>query len=397
MFHEKQYLKKPTAFLLGLCFSFWLYAAEPVSTFKNAGRILQVGPTKVLRTVAEAVKVARDGDTIEVDAGDYVGDVVVWDRHKLTVRGVGGQVRILAGGRAAEGKGIWVVRGESLTVENFEFTGTRVGEKNGAGIRFEKGLLVIRNCIFRDNENGILTAGNKASELLIENSEFGNNGSGDGFSHNLYVGTIRKLVVTGSYFHHAKVGHLLKSRAVENHIMYNRLTDEIGGRASYELEFPNGGIAYVVGNIIQQGSQTENLKIVSFGAENYQYPVNQLFLINNTIVDDRPKPGIFLDVKPGNGNVTVKAINNLLVGSGKLESAGPGEYQNNINVDWDQFTQASRQDYRLLASSKLRGKAEKIGEVNGVQLSPDREYVHPRKTRILQGGALSPGALQSAM
>ena len=31
------------------------------------------------------------------------------------------------------------------------------------------------------------------------------------------LGNIKKLNVTGSYFHHAKVGHLLKTRAKENH------------------------------------------------------------------------------------------------------------------------------------------------------------------------------------
>ena len=43
----------------------------------------------------------------------------------------------------------------------------------------------------------------------IEGSEFSENGAGDGYSHNLYVGAILKLRVTGSYFHHARIGHRL--------------------------------------------------------------------------------------------------------------------------------------------------------------------------------------------
>jgi hypothetical protein len=93
------------------------------------------------------------------------------------------------------------------------------------------------------NENGILT-GNQADTVLeIEDSEFGYNGANDGYSHNLYVGSIARLSVTGSYFHHAAIGHLLKSRAAINYVTYNRLTDEVDGTASYELELPNGGIA----------------------------------------------------------------------------------------------------------------------------------------------------------
>ena len=129
-------------------------------------------------------------------------------------------MRLLTQGAAGEGKAIWVVRGGVMAVQGFDFVGAKVADKNGAGIRFEKGQLSIKDCTFTDNENGILTSSDKDAVLLIENSEFGNNGFGDGYSHNLYVGAIKKLTVTGSYFHHAKVGHLLKSRAAENHIFY---------------------------------------------------------------------------------------------------------------------------------------------------------------------------------
>jgi hypothetical protein len=284
-----------------------------------AVQVVQVGLSRKLTSLSAASVVAKSGDTVEVDAGDYLADVAVWQQARLTIRAVGGRARLLAMGAAAEGKAIWVVRGGNISVDGFDFVGAKVIHKNGAGIRFESGQLSIKNCTFTDNENGILTAGDKDAELLIENSEFGHNGFGDGYSHNLYVGPIKRLTVTGSYFHHAKVGHLLKSRAAENHIFYNRLTDGTGGRASYELEFPNGGLAYVVGNHIQQGAQTENPTIVSFGAEGYTWPRNELYLVGNTLADDLPKGGKWLAVKPDNGTkpagLVVKTINNLLLGS----------------------------------------------------------------------------------
>ncbi|WP_214278495.1 hypothetical protein, partial [Escherichia coli] len=86
---------------------------------------------------------------------------------------------------------------------------------------------------------------------------------------------------TGSYFHHGLLGHLLKSRAALNHILYNRLSDEIGGRASYELELPNGGVAVVMGNLIAQSSTTENPHVISFGAEGASWPQQALYLVNN--------------------------------------------------------------------------------------------------------------------
>jgi hypothetical protein len=253
--------------------------------------------------------------------------------------------------------------------------------------------LTVRNCRFIDNEDGILTSNNGASELRIENSEFGGNGAGDGQSHNLYVGQIRQLTVIGSYFHHARVGHLLKSRAARNDVMYNRLTDETGGSASYELEFPAGGVAYVIGNIIEQSPQTQNSNIISYGAEGYPWPQNELYLINNTIVDDRPQQGTFLHVAAGTARIV--AINNLLLGRGTLDSAGPGKYVNNIVADKSDVASKSTYDYRLKKNARMVGKAADPGTANGVKLRPEREYVHPMQTRSLGGDVLSPGALQS--
>lgn len=378
-------------------------AAGPAQAASGAdgGRLLRVGPGQALRTVAAAAAQARDGDTIEIEAGDYAADVAVWTRDRLTVRGVGGRVRLLAAGASAEDKAIWVVRGGAMTVENIAFSGARVSGRNGAGIRFEKGRLTVRNCLFEDNENGILTSNDPDAELEIEGSEFGHNGAGDGQSHNLYVGNIRRLKVSGSYFHHARVGHLLKSRAAESFVEYNRLTDEPGGRASYELEFPGGGVAYVIGNLIEQGAQTENPYMISFGSEGYRWPRNELYLSGNTLVDERPQGGYFLRVQPGAGRV--RAVNNLLLGRSALEAAtegaaaGTGEYAGNVKVDAGAFAQLASQDYRLrkrFVDTRPFGQLAVPGAANGVELAPRREYVHPRQTRALAGAAVVPGALQ---
>lgn len=367
-------------------------AATPA--LADNGPVIRVGATRAIKTIAEAARWAKEGDHIEVDAGDYVRDVAVWTKNNVHLRAVGGRARLLADGKAAEGKGIWVVRAEGISVEGFEFSGATVPDHNGAGIRLEKGSLSVRDCIFLKNQNGILTSSHPEVVLEIEDSEFGFNGIGDGLTHNLYVGAIARLSVTGSYFHHVRAGHLLKSRAAVNYIAYNRLTDEPGGQASYELEFSNGGLAYVIGNLIQQGSQTQNPYLISYGAEGYKWPRNEFYLINNTLVDDRPKGGVFLRIKPG--TVTVKAINNLLVGgASRLETAGPGDYRHNFKADWNQFEQAAREDFRLKHNARLLGQATDAGRANNQALMPEREYLHPRKTSPLVAPARHPGALQS--
>lgn len=381
------------AIVCAISFSGMSVWAAPAASIEKTQSVVRVGPLREIRYLSVAAKVAKDGDLIEVDAGDYPRDVAVWNQDRLTLRAVGGRVRLVAEGAAVEGKAIWVIRGGAISVEGFDFEGARVKDRNGAGIRLEKGLLKISDCRFIDNENGILTGGNNESTLEITNSEFGNNGAGDGQSHNLYVGAIARLTVTGSYFHHARIGHLLKSRAAINDIRYNRLTDEIGGKASYELEFPNGGVAYIVGNIIQQSSTTDNPHLISYGVENYRWPKNEIHLINNTLIDLRPHGGVFFRVKPG--AVSIQAVNNLLVGNGSLEKAGEGHYQNNINVDFDEFVKANREDYRLASTSRLIGRGVLPDAAGDLDLRPRMEYLHPRSTRRPAAKTLSPGAMQT--
>lgn len=354
--------------------------------------VLRVGPGRQVKSLAEASKLAKDGDTIEVDAGEYVGDVAVWSQNRLVLRAVNGRARLVANGQAAEGKGIWVVRAQEVRVQGFDFIGARVPDRNGAGIRLESGSLLVRDCVFRDNENGILTSNSPQASLEVVNSEFGFNGAGDGLSHNLYAGAIARLTVAGSYFHHANVGHLLKSRAAVNQIRYNRLTDGPGGLASYELNIPNGGVAYVIGNIVQQSASTENPHLISYGEEGYRWPRNELYLVNNTLVDKRPRAGTFLRVT--RGPVQVTAANNILVGSGSLDTAAAGDYRNNTLVLPAEFADAAHDDYRLKRHSRLRGTVIDMGHRDTEALMPQGEYHHPRQWTPLTGPARQPGALQ---
>ena len=239
---------------------------------RQGAGVVRVGPGGDVATIAGKARPVwqKDGDTRpKCRAGDYPGDVAVWEQEVLRIRAVGGRARLLASGASAEGKGIWVIRDGDFTVEGFDFVGARVEAGNGAGIRFERGRLTVRDSKFLDNQMGLLTNNDPSSELVVERCEFAGPKDGTHWYHNLYVGLIGKVTVTASWSHNARAGHLLKSRARESHILYNRLTDE-AGTASYELEFANGGVARVVGNLIEQTATTQNQAIVSYGAEGYR-------------------------------------------------------------------------------------------------------------------------------
>ena len=105
---------------------------------EGAGRqVLKVGPNQQYSRPSEAARAARDGALVEIHGGQYEGDVAVWRQNDLTLRGVGERPHLRAGGRAAEGKAIWVIKGDRVTVENVELSGARVPSRNGAAIRAE--------------------------------------------------------------------------------------------------------------------------------------------------------------------------------------------------------------------------------------------------------------------
>lgn len=368
-------------------------AAALLPCAAQAVPVLQVGPRQAVKSLAAAARQARDGMRVEVDAGDYIADVAAWSQQDLTLRAVGGRVRVIAAGAHAQGKGLFVTRGQRMRIEGFDFIGCTVPDRNGAGIRVEAGSLTLVDCSFRDNENGLMTANDEAIELDVVDCDFGPIPLRSGLTHNLYVGAIKRLAVTGSYFHGGLLGHLLKSRAAVNHILCNRITDEIGGRASYELEFPNGGVAVVMGNLIMQSSTTENPHVISFGVEGAKWPRQALYLVHNTLVDQRPGGGIWLRVTPPRAEVVL--ANNLLVGTPRLATDGHWTRRANFAAGWDEFVRAARDDFRLKPESSLRGKAQDMGEAEGLRLSPAREYRHPRGSVALAGPARHPGAFQS--
>jgi hypothetical protein len=352
-----------------------------------------VGQGQKYSTIAAAAAAARSGDTVEILPGRYLGEVSVWHQDDLMIRGVGERPVLFADGRSAEGKGIFVVRGRRVSISNLEFRGARVRDRNGAGIRIERGPIKIAGCHFEDNENGILAGNDQTTEIEILDSSFVDNGAGDGSSHNLYVGTVGRLVVTGCYFARARVGHLLKSRAQESTVSYCRLTGE-DGTGSYELEFPSGGHVTALGNLIQQGPRSENATMVSYGAEGYRWAHNRFILAFNTIVNERARGGVFITAKPGAEQVDI--LNNLMVGPGSLAVDVPSTKRGNLYPKPEAFVNARKLDFRLRAASQLVGQAGPWGSIDGPR--PAREYEHPATSCELMRPSsltpLSPGAFQ---
>lgn len=379
-------------------FTFYLAADTDVV---YGGEVVQVGPTRDLKKPSEAAAIAQNGDTIEIDAGVYACDTgVKWRADDLTIRGVGGRAHMKAEGCSIPGgKGIWNPLGDNLTIENIEFSGAVVPDKNGAGIRFDGGgKVVIRNSYFHNNQEGILFTPHSATiplsetDLIIENSEFGFNGYSNGSAHNFYINKIRSFTLKDSYSHDSAIGHLVKTRAETNYILYNRLSDE-NGTGSYNIDISNGGLTYIIGNIIEQGPNSPNYGLISYAPESFKNTNKRLYVVNNTIINNHPSAtSVFAKLYGPGYDATF--INNLIVGLPEskffVESKTDGTERitlsNNIFTDSSVFVNKTERDYRLTSGASAIDAGTTAISGGDFSLLPIRQYknVADSETRVIK-------------
>tara|TARA_R110002110_G_scaffold74579_5_gene197325 strand:+ start:2544 stop:3632 length:1089 start_codon:yes stop_codon:yes gene_type:complete len=233
-------------------------AANP-DTARPSGRILRVGPGRMLKKPSDAASVVRRGDTVRIDAGSYA-DCAVWRTPGITLTGdPNGETQIRD--ISCDGKALWVFYDGPATVRHIRFSGAKVARRNGAGIRWEgRGRLTVRQARFDGNQMGILTHNRRISSLHISHSRFDGNGNCPEFcGHAVYAGAISRLVVQASSFRNHRFGHHIKSRALVSLIVGNTLSDGVSGTSSYAINLPNSGSATIRGNSIQKGPLSDNI------------------------------------------------------------------------------------------------------------------------------------------
>jgi hypothetical protein len=278
-------------------------SADTLYSAPTAGaRILTVGVGEEYATLAAAIAASRDGDVIEVQAGTYVNDTADIT-HSITIEGVGGMVNLVETEPLPNEKGILIVDGAKVTIANITFSGAEIPDSegaNGAGIRYQGGDLILINDVFTGNQNGIMGTpvdGLLSNTVTIENSSFANNGDGMpesvgyGTTHDLYIGTVSNLLVENSVFLGVNgVGNVFKSRAEATCIVNNVISD-MDTAASYSIDLPNGGVAQITGNFIEQGVNSPNWAIMEYSAESLPYANSSLVIQGNTIVNQSAASG----------------------------------------------------------------------------------------------------------
>ena len=349
----------------------------------------QVGASRVYKTpnALYLANVVQNGDTIEIDPETYSGTACLaqWKPNNLYIKGLVGRSKahMKANGKYILGKGIWVLGGKDITVDNIEFSEASVPDKNGAGIRLDRTGMTVRHCYFHDNENGILTSNPYAGDILIEYTEFNKNGYGDGFTHNLYIGHVNKLTFRYNYSHHAYIGHNLKSRAEENFIYYNRIMDEALGESSRLIDLPNGGFSIIMGNVLMQGPKAKNNNLFGYGLEGLSNSRKEFHFINNTLLNKRKASCIFLSIKAGTTVAQVK--NNIFTGTGTVISGSTTAMSNNsiypAFTDM-KFVNEVSYDYHLQKNSPAIDSGAVVTALRGYSLTPISSYAHLTSSEV---------------
>ena len=235
--------------------------------------------------LADAVKaIGGNNATIVIAPGAY-GDCAVQTAGRITYKAsVPG--RTIFDGGICEEKATLVLRGKAATFDGIIFQNQQVPDGNGAGIRIERGDLYVYNAMFRNAEQGILSADDPSAEIVIDRSTFQRLGRCDrGLScaHSIYIGDFGSLKVTNSRFEKGNGGHYVKSRAPRATITNSSFDDTQGRNTNYMIDLPAGATGVISGNVFVQGQNKENWSaFIAIAAEDKDHSSNGLNIHSNS-------------------------------------------------------------------------------------------------------------------
>ncbi|MBV8524653.1 MAG: hypothetical protein JOY71_21455, partial [Acetobacteraceae bacterium] len=211
----------------------------------TAAATLEVGPGKPYPQPSAAAAVAHDGDRVVIAPGEYF-DCAVWEQNNLVIEGdpAGGTVIT---DKTCQGKALFVIPGNDVTVRNLTLTRARVPDTNGAGIRAEGRNLTADRVRFINNQDGILAGGPPQSTLQIEHCTFSANGEPDPQlpTAALFVGELDHLSIHDTEFQPGRGGAVISSDTKVTEIINSHIA---------RPESPRGTPVQVSGGLVAEDS-----------------------------------------------------------------------------------------------------------------------------------------------
>ncbi len=282
------------------CTRGWVCIIACLLPVSATGSIILVGPSRQHTSLQQVAAALVPGDTVLVDGDAVYAGGVSFDQPgstsaRILIRGVrvNGNLPVINGGVNAVA---FVEGADHYTFENIE-----VRQATFRGIYHQSDDLIVRSVVVHHCNNGLMGADNGSGSLLLEFSEFHDNGSGTQ-AHQIYMAT-DESTHPGSvfrmqfcYVHDGAGGNNVKSRAERNEIYYNW----IEGAVYHELELigpdPAGGVpadlkredSDVAGNVLWKkttlsGGQA-NFYVVRFGGDGTGESFGRYRFVNNTVL-----------------------------------------------------------------------------------------------------------------
>jgi hypothetical protein len=260
-----------------------LVLAAPLAAQRAAPFTIEETGQRFARLDQAVAAIGNGEGTILIAPGTY-RQCAVQEAGVITFRAAEPGTAIFDG-VACEQKATLVLRGRGARVDGLVFQNLSVPDGNGAGIRLEQADLDVHNSMFRNSEEGILSAADPSGTIRIDRSTFSGLGRCDrGLScaHSIYIGDYGSLEVTRSRFEHGTGGHYVKSRAPFVRITDSSFDDTGGHATNYMIDLPAGARGEISRNVFVQGEDKENWSaFIAVGAEDIQHPSAGLSIAAN--------------------------------------------------------------------------------------------------------------------
>ncbi|MCI5045145.1 MAG: right-handed parallel beta-helix repeat-containing protein [Aquisalinus sp.] len=298
-----------------------LFAVILSPAFAQYGPIVSrtEGPYYSLRN---AIADAGPGGTVRIKEGRYAAsDLEI--PYDLTIIGEG---EVVLTSVRPVAKGLLVpLRGVSLEVRGLIFENATSPDQNGAGIRVEGNELIVRDSIFRNNENGILATGSDGSEVTITGSQFISNGYGDGYSHGIYISSATRLEITGCRFEGSRIGHHVKSVATQQTVVRNTFFDDRNGETSYMIDATAGGTLVVDGNVMYRRASAEQESLINYDTSRGGQRGN-IIIQNNQITNEKANARLLRNTEDAPVFISQNSFENVNGGTLELPVSTPELY-----------------------------------------------------------------------
>lgn len=317
-----------TLFIIGLLFTI---SPSPTRAL-NVNQIMVDGI--VYEETSSAEKAIKNNSKVFIGRGVYSRGLYIKSDNVLITGESGTHFK----NAAINGKAVFVVSGDNVTIENVRCSEIEVPSKNGACVRQEGKNLVLKNVHFHDSQQGIL-AGDNTGSLTIEFSVFERLGYA-GKAHGVYSGNDELFIRHSQIINSVDQGHEVKTRAKITKIEYSTI-GSIDTNDSRSIDNSNGGVLIVKHSVIMQGPQTVNGQLMAYGLEGLgRQREHRIVLESNIFLLERNGINHFLGLpKQPNQKIDIRVQENVIIGS-QLNSV---ENYKNFNVFYE-----SRGDAKLI-------------------------------------------------